>query len=183
MKNYNLFVISGGPGTGKTSTINELSKKFLVLPEAAREVAEKDLRFNGKSVREINHAYFQKAIFEFQKNQLNNIKDRKNEIIFSDRWFGDTLAYYIFHNLKIPKDEFDYAKNHKGRGIFILDLLNFYEKDKLRQENNEEQKRIHNLIIGMYQKLGYRPIIVQFMGISERVEFILSKINSQINKK
>lgn len=182
MADSKLFIISGGPGTGKTSIIKELSKKFGVFPEAAREVEKKDPRFEGKSIKEINPLEFQRAIFEFQRKKFNELKDKKHKIIFLDRGIGDTLAYYKFHNLKIPKDEFDYAKKFKCAGVFILDFLNFYKKDKLRQENNKEQKKIHNLIIKMYKRLGYKPIIVPFMGISERVDFILSKINIPIKR-
>jgi len=183
MKDLKLFIISGGPGTGKTSLINELSKKFKVLPEAAREVGDKDSRFKGKSIKEINPYDFQKAIFNFQKDEFSKIKDKNHKIVFSDRGFGDTLAYYKFHNLKIPKDEFDYAKKFRYSEVFILDFLNFYENDALRQENDNEQKRIHRLIISTYKKLGYNPIIVPFMSISERVDFILSKIKILMEKK
>ncbi len=186
MKGLKLFIISGGPGTGKTSIINEFSKKFKVFPEAAREVGNNDPRFMGKSVKEINPYDFQRAIFDFQKNEFNKIKEKNHKILFSDRGFGDTLAYYEFHNLKIPKDEFDYARKFRCSKIFILDFLNFYEKDALRQENNKEQKKIHELIIAMYQKLDYKPIIVPFMSILERVNFVLSKINKskrQLNKQ
>lgn len=178
-----LFVLSGGPGTGKTSIINELSKKFEVFPEAAREVGEKDFRFKGKSIKEIDPNEFQKAIFEFQKNEFNELKNKGQKIIFSDRWFGDTLAYYKFHKLKIPKEEWDYAKKFKCSGVFILDFLNFYEKDKLRQESNKEQKKIHHLIIKMYKELGCDPIMVPFMSVSDRKNFILSKINTFVEKK
>lgn len=183
MKDLKLFIISGGPGTGKTSIINELSKKFKVLPEAAREVGDNDPHFKGKSIKEINPFDFQKAIFDFQKNEFTNIKDKNHKIVFSDRGFGDTLAYYKFHNLKIPKDELDYAKKFRYSEVFILDFLNFYEKDALRQENNREQKKIHKLIVDVYKKLGYNPITVPFMSISERVDFILSKINILVEKK
>ncbi|MBS3092802.1 ATP-binding protein [Candidatus Pacearchaeota archaeon] len=100
----------------------------------------------------------------------------KEEIVFSDRGFGDTLGYYEFHKLKIPKDEFDYAKKFKCPKIFILDFLKVYEKDKLRQENIKEQRKIHRSIINMYKKLGYNPIIVPFMTIQERVDFILKRV-------
>ena len=182
MKGLKLFVISGGPGTGKTSVINALSKKFKVLPEAAREVGDNDSRFKGKSIKEINPYDFQKAIFKFQKNGFSKLKDKNHKAIFSDRGFGDTLAYYKFYDLRIPKDEWDYAKKFRCSSVFILDFLDFYEKDKLRQENNREQKKIHKLIINIYKRLGYNPIIVPFMSVTERVNFVLSKINISIKK-
>ncbi|MEJ2267457.1 MAG: ATP-binding protein [Nanoarchaeota archaeon] len=170
-----IYIISGGPGTGKTSTIKELKKRgFKILPEATREIASKDKRFIGKSIKEINMSQFQEEIFNLQKNfYLNNCSEG---IIFSDRGFGDTLAYYKINNLDIPKDKFDYANRFSFAKIFILDFLNFYETDELRMESKREQEIIQNEIIKMYQKLNYKPIIVPFDSLENRVNFILNKI-------
>jgi len=167
-----IYVISGGPGVGKTSIINELAKDYFVLEEAARAVG--DSQFKGKSVKQINQFEFQKAIFEFQKKEIENFKN--NKIIFSDRGFGDTLAYYSVHHLKAPKEIKEYAKKFRYTKIFILKPLKFYKKDKLRQETEKEQKRIHKIIVETYRKLGYKLIFVPFMSIEDRVKFIKSNI-------
>ena len=64
-KKQGVYVISGGPGTGKTTIINSLKTEgFRVLEEAARKVAEE--KFPGKSVKEINAKKFQEEIFNYQ---------------------------------------------------------------------------------------------------------------------
>ena len=182
MKNLKLFIISGGPGTGKTSIIKELSKKFKVLPESARAVGENDARFMGKSVKEINQQEFQDAIFEFQKKEIENLVKDEGEVIFSDRGLGDALAYCCVRKLKVSKKMLDYTKKFKYAGVFVLDFLDNYVRDTLRQESKEEQEKIHEMIIETYKELGYKPIIVPFMSVEERVRFILSKINNSDKK-
>ncbi len=173
-----IYVISGGPGTGKTSIIKELEKqKFKILSEVAREVAIQDKRFIGKNIKEINARQFQKAIFDLQKEQYSKIKGEK--IIFTDRSFGDTLTYYNVNKIKIPKQKFEYAKKFKVSGVFILDFLDFYEIDDLRIESKKEQERIQNEIIKIYKKLGYKPLIVPFDTIKKRVKFILKQIKDK----
>lgn len=171
-----IYVISGGPGTGKTSVINELAKEFRILPESARAVGDEDLRFKGKSVKETNQQEFQDAIFEFDKKQLEGLYGDK--IIFTDRGLGDTLAYCRTRNLKISKKMLDYTKKFKYTGIFILDFLDNYVRDTLRQETKEEQERIHREIIKTYEEFGYKLIFVPFMSVKDRVSFIKSKILS-----
>jgi len=174
-----IYVISGGPCTGKTATINELKKEFKTLPESARQVADNDKRFIGKSIKEINMKDFQEAIFEEQKNTLEKLKkENKNGIFFSDRGLGDTIAYYKINNLKILNELMAYAKRFRYNGIFILDFLNFYNKDGLRQENPEEQKRIHETIIKTYEELGYRPIKIKFASVKERADLIKSLLKN-----
>lgn len=168
-----VFVISGGPGTGKTSVINELGKEFRVLPESAREVGEKDPRFAGKSVKETNQQEFQDAIFEFDKKQLQSLQE--DWTVFADRGLGDTLAYCKIWGLKIKPELVEYAKNFKYSGIFILDFLGSYVQDTLRQESREEQEKIHEMIIKTYQELGYKLVFVPFMPVEERVRFIKEK--------
>ncbi|MEK6872743.1 MAG: ATP-binding protein [Nanoarchaeota archaeon] len=206
-----IFVISGGPGVGKTSVVNELEKKgFNVLKEAARELSQSDKRFKEKSILEINKKDFQDAILGFQIKQIkeleknereNNRKNKKinrnsenddklgmgsrndgklkQEVAFSDRGLGDTFVYYVLASYKIPKDKFEYAKKFRYEKIFILDFLDFYEKDDLRKETIKEAEKIHDDIIKMYEKIGYDSniITVPFMSVEKRADFILNKIS------
>lgn len=170
-----IYVISGGPGTGKTSVINELAKEFKILKEAARELGDKDSRFKGKSVKEIRMKEFQDAIFEFQKKQIENLKE--NEIVFSDRGLGDTIAYYKFYKIQVPEKIINYSKKFRYSRVFILEPLDFYEKDELRKEEKEEQLEIQNLVVESYRELGYEIIKVPLMSVEERVRFIKRKID------
>lgn len=174
-----IFVISGGPGTGKTAVINELKKQgYKTIPEVARQIATRDRRFKGKSIKQINQKIFQEVIFNYQSKQLEKLEKSKFKTpVFSDRGIGDTLAYNKFYHINISKQKINLVKKFRYSKIFILDFLEFYEKDKLRKENKKEQEKIHRLIINSYKNLGYKIVFVPFMGIEERVEFILSKIN------
>ncbi len=163
------YVITGGPCSGKTTTIDFLRKQdFFVFEEAARKILK--IKFKGKHSKEINRNIFQKEIFKLQEKQFNKSRDKK--IVFFDRGFGDTLAYYLFSELEIPFDLLELAKNKRYNKIFFLEPLNFYEKDNIRQERKAEQKKINRLIIGVYFKLGYEIIKVPFMNVKKRVEFI-----------
>jgi predicted ATPase len=170
----NLYIISGGPCTGKTEVINKLSKQgFFTIEEAARKVGDEKFKghiFNKKDIEE-----FQKAIFEYQKKKF---KEAEGQLVaFTDRGFGDTIAYYKFNGLKVPKEILDYADKIKPNKVFILDPLPSYEVDTFRKEKKEEQKRIHEIIIQSYRELGYYIVDVPFMSIEERTEFIKKKIS------
>jgi predicted ATPase len=171
-----VYVISGGPATGKTTIIKELKKRgYKVLEEAARQVIRDDERFKGKSVNEISKREFQEAIFEFQKKQLENLNFK--EIIFSDRGLGDTIAYLKIYGLNVRGEIADFAKEFRYSGIFILEPLNFYVTDDLRKETKEEAEAIHREIIKTYRELGYNLIIVPFMSVKKRVSFIKANIS------
>ena len=171
------YVISGGPATGKTSLINELEKKgYFVLKEVARRVA--NFNFAGKNIKQINMKDFHKKIFEIQKKEYIEMKESKKQMVFSDRGIGDTLAYFKFYNLSIPSQFFNSLREIKYSRVFILDKLDFYKKDFLRQENEFEQRKIHELIIETYKELNYPIVFVPLISIKKRADFILDKIQN-----
>jgi len=165
------FVITGGPCSGKTATINHLKKQgFFVFKEAAREVLK--TKFKKRHSKEINRDVFQREIFKLQEKHLKEACNSNKKIVFFDRGFGDTLAYYLFAGSDIPKDLLGKAKKTKYTKVFFLEPLNFYKKDDIRQENENEQKKIAEFIIKVYSMLGYDIIKVPFMKIEQRAEFI-----------
>ncbi|MEK6760975.1 MAG: ATP-binding protein [Nanoarchaeota archaeon] len=171
----NLFFISGGPCTGKTSVINELKERgYNTIPEAARLVAENDSRFKGKTIKEIDLKAFQNEIFSLQKRQTGSLIG-KGGIYFSDRGFGDSLAYTRMANLDFPDYFFDYARKFRNSPVFILEPLEFYRTDELRTESPEEREVIHAEIIRAYEELGHPIIRVPVMEKNERADFVLQK--------
>ncbi|MBI2043560.1 AAA family ATPase [Candidatus Pacearchaeota archaeon] len=175
----NIFVISGGPGVGKTTIVNELGKlKYNIIPEAARVVAESDKRFIGKSIKEINRQIFQDEVLKHQIKLQDDFLLKNNDIGFSDRGFGDSLAYYKINRLKFPKKHFDYVRSFRYKGIFILEPLRFYKTDGLRVETKKEQQEIHDEISRAYENLGYYLIKIPQMPIEERIAFILKNIEN-----
>ena len=171
----NFIFISGGPCTGKTSVINELKENgYNTVPEAAREISANDLRFAGKSIRDIDMRIFQNEIFNLQKRQIESLIGKK-EFFFFDRGFGDTLAYRKLHGFDTPHDFFDYAGKFQKSMVFILEPLGFYKTDELRTETREEQKEIHEKIISAYRELKHPITFVPLMNTNKRAEFIIQK--------
>lgn len=170
----NIFAISGGPCVGKTTIIKELGKLgFNIIPESARIVAENDERFKGKNIKEINMAEFQKEILNMQIKLHEDFLLRNSSFAFSDRGFGDTIAYYKLNGLNFPGIKKDYVKNFRYAGVFILEPLKFYKTDGLRTETKEEQTKIHEEIEKSYGDLGYDLIKIPQMPIEGRIALIL----------
>jgi len=172
----NIFVVTGGPCVGKTTIVNELGKiGYNIIPEAAR-IASGTGEFAGKNVHEVNPLSFQNQILKTQIKLHEDFLLRNNGIAFSDRGFGDSLAYYKLRNLKFPKEYFDYVRKFRYLGIFLLEPLRFYKTDKLRTETREEQIEIHNEIGRAYENLGYDLIRVPLISVRKRVEFIIGTL-------
>lgn len=177
-----LYIVTGGPNSGKTTIINELKKKgFNIIPEAATQIIEKELKkensilpWGGKE----SLKKFQELVFKKQIQDLNNVKDG---IYFSDRCFIDTISYFYHHKIEPPTEIFSKIKNYNYEKIFFLEMLekNFHKQFEGRQENYEEILRLDQILKETYQKLKFEVIIVpNTLTIQERVNFILKNTST-----
>lgn len=171
----NWYVITGGPSSGKTTTVNLLRDKgYKTTIEHARHYIDTQL-VAGKTVTELrqNQKAFQAGILDMQIEQENSLSP--DETVFLDRAIPDALAYYRFLNL--PEDEklVQALKATAYKKIFILDRLPLVQ-DYARTEDEEAQKRIHELIIEVYRSLQCPVVTVPVLEPEERVNFILKNI-------
>ena len=102
-RQINWYVITGGPSSGKTTTVNLLKERgYITTMEHARHYLDTQ-RLKGKTIEEVkkNQRKFQLGVLEMQIEQENQISP--DVLVFLDRAIPDTLAYYRFLNL--PEDE------------------------------------------------------------------------------
>lgn len=174
-KQTNWYVITGGPSSGKTTTVNLLKERgYITTIEHARHYLDTQ-RLKGKNIEEVrnNQTKFQLGVLEMQIEQENQILPEL--LVFLDRAIPDALAYYRFLNL--PEDEklTEALRTVSYKKIFLLDCLPLV-KDYARTEDGAAQKKIHALLIQVYESLGFPIIQVPVLKPEERVDFILKNI-------
>ena len=171
----NWYVITGGPSSGKTTTVNLLKARgYKTTIEHARHYIDSE-NINGRTVEEVrkNQKKFQLEILEMQIAQENKISP--DDVIFLDRAIPDALAYYRFLNLPEDKKLLEALSNACYKKVFILDCLTLV-KDYARTEDEAAQKKIHALISEVYESLPFPVIHVPVLPPEERVDFILKNI-------
>ena len=167
------FVITGGPCSGKTTTLQRLEKEgYRVIYEAARDIIDEEMK-KGRTLQEMR-----KDEFAFQKKVLKRKIETeqrlpRSELIFLDRGIPDSTAYYELCGVTHDPELILAVKNCSYAKIFLMDLLE-YEKDYARTESIEEVKRIQELLEKSYQQ--FHLIKVPPMSVVDRVEFILERI-------
>ena len=99
----NWYVITGGPSSGKTTTVNMLSERgYKTTIEHARHYID-TMHQGGRSVEEIrsNQMEFQLGVLEMQIEQEAILS--AGDMVFLDRAIPDALAYYRFLNLEVDE--------------------------------------------------------------------------------
>lgn len=171
-------VITGGPGTGKTSVIKLLKKKFPVMKESARLVLARNTLFKGKDAMQAGGKKFQEAIWDLEVKHFAQSLIRKEKVVFFDRGFFDGFAYAQLGHLHGLHERAIQGKHILYDAVFIMDPLpqKYYVNDTKRKESYAEANKIHTLIASMYKKYSYKPIRVPFGTVIQRTQFILKKI-------
>ena len=96
-------------------------------------------------------------------------------LVFLDRAIPDAQAYFRFLNLSEDGRLTEALETVSYKKIFILDYLPLV-KDYARNEDTDAQKKIHSLLIEVYESLPFPIIIVPMLSPKERVDFILNNL-------
>ena len=171
----NWYVITGGPGSGKTTTLNHLNMLgYHTTIEHARHYIDTQM-ITGKTVQEIrgNQIQFQEGILDMQVLQEASLSP--HDLVFLDRALPDALAYYRFLNLPVNKKLKDALKKASYKKVFILESLPLVN-DYARREDEVDQKKIAKLINEVYESLPFPVIHVPALPSEERVDFILKNL-------
>lgn len=172
------IVITGAPGTGKTSLIEALKKKgYFCLDEISRQVTREAQKKGISQLFLKDPLLFSELLLEGRVAQYLEAKESDSEIIFLDRGIPDISAYMDYFGNNYPPEFKNTAKNFPYDEVFLLPPWeDIYISDEERYESFEQARVIHDFIAETYISEGYQPIELPHGTIEERVSFLLDRL-------
>ena len=170
-------VITGASCSGKTTLINSLeSKGFQIVPEAGRKFFERELA-KGREIDEIRDdpAVFTRQIYDIMFEHERGL--RTTEINFLDRALPDGFAFYRLAGIN-PNEMLPDCFRNRYASVFLLNRLP-YQKDGVREADDETAAYLESWILRDYSDLGYKVIRVPVLSPQERFEFVIENLEAQ----
>ena len=176
--NTKKIVITGGPGTGKTSIINNLiNRGHNCLEEVSRQVTLSARESGIEQLFLTEPLLFSELLLKERKAQFIEASNLPNGTIFLDRGIPDIVAYMDYIGDNYPKKFVKACKNNVYDYVFILaPWQDIFISDSERYENFYQSIEIHEHLVNTYTKYGYKLIDVPFNSVDKRVDYILKTI-------
>ena len=169
-----LYVLSGGPCSGKTTLLERLgSLGHPVISEAATEVR---LDPACRALRD-SPLEFQREVLRRQLEKESNALERAedSQVVFADRGVGDHFGYLRHHGIE-PFAELLQAWGEartRYRAVFFLAMSPKYKVASHRQEGPAEATRVHECLRDGYTRHHPEVIRVPWLPIRERLDMVL----------
>jgi predicted ATPase len=168
------FVLTGAPGVGKTSLIQELSARgFSCTDEPAREIIAEQRLIGGSGIWERDTKLFLELLLS---RSIDRYKAASEQVLTTyDRGIPDCIAYALCAGLPLQAAENAANLFRYEKLIFVVPPWEaIYRTDDERTMTFEQTWSFHEHIVDTYSRLGYELQEIPKISVTERADFVCS---------
>jgi len=176
MTKNNFYVITGGPGAGKTSLLDNLaSKGYNYIPETARQLIKARLA-KGLTPRPDPTTFAQQIFDQDWKNFVSN--SDQSSLLFFDRSFLDSACMLFDSGVEgFDTIRNSYLTNRFNNKVFVTPpWKEIYRNDAERDQSFEQSIKVYERLYQWYKEHHYDLIVLPKDTIEARVQFILDEV-------
>jgi predicted ATPase len=171
------FVLTGGPGSGKTTLIEALRQAgFATSVEAGRGIIRDQIAIGGPALPWRDQALFAELMLSWELRSYQGAIEQKGPVFF-DRGVPDTLGYLRLSGLAVPQhvsaaaDRFRY----NSRVFIAPPWPEIFAQDEERKQTLDEAERTYHALVGVYTELGYELVPLPLAPVEARLRFVLAE--------
>ncbi|MBZ9732496.1 AAA family ATPase [Mesorhizobium sp. CA9] len=174
------FVLTGGPGSGKTTLIEALrAQGFATAPEAGRGIIRDQMAVGGPALPWRERSLFAELMLSWELRSWQAARAEPGRVFF-DRGAPDTIGYLRLCGLPVPDHITSAAEKFRyARRIFVAPPWpEIFIQDEERRQTLDEAERTFRSVTGVYAELGYDLVPLPLAPVDERVRFVLDQTAS-----
>lgn len=172
------FIVTGGPGSGKSTLIEALHKRgYARSIGAGRGIIQDQMAIGGRALPWIDPLFFAELMLSWEMRSYHLANEAKGPVFF-DRGVPDVLGYLRLMNLPVPEhvrkaaDIFLY-----NRRVFIAPpWKDIFQQDRERKQDFDEAIRTYDALTDTYASLHYELVELPCVSIEERLTFVLATV-------
>lgn len=174
--NPNLYVITGGPGTGKTTVLYELRRRgFGIAKEVARQIIREQVESGGDAVPWADTKHYTHLMLERQIESFLALATASSPT-FCDRGIPDVLCYSRIIQLADCSAISSACQTFRyNRKAFLLPPWpEIYTTDSERKQTLDQAIETYHLMLAAYRDCDYEIVEVPEGAVEFRADFILN---------
>ncbi|QNH01647.1 AAA family ATPase [Pseudomonas sediminis] len=168
-------VLTGGPGSGKSSLLAALAQKGQnVVEEAGREIIRDQQTIAGLGLPWHDPKLFAELMLAWELRAHRQALTRKGPVFF-DRSLVDIIGYLRLNDLPVGEHLLQAVRQLRyQRQVFLLPHWpQIYRNDHERRQDAAEAERTCAVMREAYVEADYRLIEVPRMSLAQRRDFVL----------
>lgn len=163
------IVVTGAPGTGKTSIVSLLGDRYATVLEPARQVIAEHAARTGEATLDGRPELFLRKLVQRSIDDFHSVSDPT--VVFFDRGLPDCVAYATVFGMD-PEPFLEQASGFRyDSPVFIAPpWKEIYTRDTLRRATFEQVEAFDLHLRSAYLQLGYELIELPRTSPRRRVE-------------
>lgn len=181
MQSDRLVVITGGPGSGKTTLIDALEAAgFARTHEAGRGIIQDQAAIGGVALPWRDPLAFAEQMLAWDMRSYQ-LARAHGGTAFCDRGIPDTIGYLLLMQLPVPAHMENAAGifRYHRRVLIAPPWREIFTQDAERRQDFAEAERTFQAMAETYARLGYELVALPRVSVAERVRFVLGEIDSE----
>lgn len=176
------IVISGGPGSGKTTLIDLLNKNgFDCIEELSRGIIQNAREEGEDNFFTSQPIIFSEQVWQGRRRQYETANSKscnhQKPYVFFDRGLYDVVAYLECLAISYDPNRFDLTKYNYDLALLLPPWKAIYTTDNERKESFEEAEKLYFYIKKTYQNQRIPIIEIPFQSPEARISTLLQYLD------
>jgi len=171
-------VITGGPGSGKTTLIEALARAgHARTVEAGRAIIQEQTAIDGPALPWRDPVLFAELMLSWEMRS-HRAAGRRDGPVFFDRGVPDLAGYWRLIGDAVPPHIIKAAERCRyNRRVFVAPPWpEIFTRDSERKQTLAEAERTFEAITSAYRDFDYELITMPCAPVEERMRFVLGRV-------